>query len=308
MQPIGTPERARGPDGKFLKRETVPPASNDAALAPAPAAAVAPADPAKAPTAPPAAGAADTAPATWTPAAKEKWTGLDPAIKSEVQRREREIEVGMSKASEVRRFGDSVMAEFAPYAKILENEGATPQAAIRALLETSYTLRFGSPEHKHALFHSLAQQYGIDLAKQVDPEKARLQWELDSRQVNDARAASAQQDALQRDVQGELEHFVNTAGHEHYPAVRTVMAGMIQAGVATTLQDAYDRACWADPQVRSALILADNARRAQEQAKNRNALLSVNGAPGAVHTGGGVDPANLRGLLEAGFAGNAGRV
>jgi hypothetical protein len=56
------------------------------------------------------------------------------------------------------------------------------------------------------------------------------------------------------------------------------------------------------------LQLAENTRRAAEQAKNRNALASINGAPGAVHTGGGVDPANLRGLLEAQFAGNSGRV
>lgn len=303
-----TGERPRGPDGKFQKRDAATPAPPQSAAAPAAAPAVAAADPAKAPAAPAAPGAPDVAPATWTPAAKEKWANLDPAVKGEISRREREVDVALSKATDVRRFGDSVMQEFAPYAKILSDEGATPQAAIRALLETSYTLRFGSPEHKHALFHSLAQQYGIDLGKQIDPEKARLQWELDSRNVNDARQAAAQQDQLQREVQGELEAFMAAPGHEHYGAVRAVMAGLMQSGVAKDLQDAYDRACWADPQIRAALQLAENTRRAAEQAKNRNALLSVNGAPGAVSTGGGVDPANLRGLLEAQFNGGAGRV
>ena len=307
-QPTSTPERARGPDGKFLKRETVPPAANDAAAPAAQAPAVAAADPAKAPAPTPAAVPTDAAPATWTPAAKQMWAALDPAVKGEIARREREVDVALSKATDVRRFGDSVMQEFAPYAKILSDEGATPQAAIRALLETSYTLRFGSPEHKHALFHSLAQQYGIDLQKQIDPEKARLQWELDSRNVNDARNAAAQQDQLQREVRGELEAFMAAPGHEHYGTVRAVMAGLMQTGVATTLEDAYVQACWANPQIRAAMQMAENTRRAAEQAKNRNALLSVNGAPGAVSTGGGVDPANLRGLLEAQFNGGAGRV
>jgi hypothetical protein len=301
-QDRGAPQR--GPDGKFLRRDATdsPPAAAPHAVPPA-AGANAPA------AVSPAAVAADAPPPAWTPAAKEKWAALDPSVKGEIARREREIEVGMSKATEVRRFGDSVMQEFAPYAQLLAKEGATPQGAIRSLLETVHTLRYGSPEHKHALFMSMAQQYGIDVTREIDPEKARLQWELDSRNVNDARAQSEAQHALQVDVQGELEEFIGTPGHEHYPTVRVAMAGLMQTGVATTLQDAYDRACWADPGVRAALQMAENARRVQDQAKNRNAMLTVNGAPGAVATGGpSLDPANLRGLLEAQFAGNSGRV
>jgi hypothetical protein len=156
---------------------------------------------------------------------------------------------------------------------------------------------------------SMAEQYGIDVTKQIDPEKARLQWELDSRNVNDARAEAQQQEALTQDVRSELEQFVDAPGHEHYPTVRTIMAGMIQSGVATNLQEAYDRACWADPGIRASLQMAESTRRAAGQAKNRNALLSVNGAPRAVATGSpGVDPTNLRSLIESQFAGNSGRV
>jgi hypothetical protein len=110
-------------------------------------------------------------------------------------------------------------------------------------------------------------------------------------------------------VQNELETFVNAPGHEHYPTVRTVMAGLIQSGVVQTLQEAYDRACWADPTVRAALQIAENARRVQEQSRNRNAMLTVNGAPGAVNgSGPATDPGNLRALLESQFSGSAGRV
>jgi hypothetical protein len=153
--------RTRGPDGKFLKRDGSP--------SPAPDAAPSPATHAVPPTLQLSGGgrARRYAPRRRPhgPRRKGKWTALDPTVKGEIARREREIEVGMSKASEVRRFGDSVMQEFAPYAQLLSKEGATPQGAIRALLETVHTLRYGSPEHKHALFMSMAEQYGIDVTK-----------------------------------------------------------------------------------------------------------------------------------------------
>lgn len=253
---------------------------------------------------------ADDAPTSWTPDAKAKWSALDPQVRGEIQRREKEIATGLQRAAEARKFGDSVMQEFAPYAEILSKEGATPQAAVRALLEASYTLRFGSPEHKHALFMSMAQQYGIDLGKQVDPEKARLEWELDSRKHNDMRGAATAQEQLAREVQGELEQFVAAPGHEHYDAVRPAMAGMLQSGAAKDLQDAYDQACWANPNIRASMQLAESTKRVADQAKNRNALGAVQGAPGAIATGSALpDPSNMRGFIEAQFApGGARRV
>jgi hypothetical protein len=254
--------------------------------------------------------AADVAPAAWKDDAKAQWGKLDPSLKAEITRREREITVGLQRAGDARKFGDSIMGEFAPYAEILQQEGATPQAAIRALLETSYTLRYGSPEHKQALFMSLAQQYGIDLKRQIDPEKARLEWQADSRTINDARAGTQQQVRLQQEVQTELEQFVNAPGHEYYERVRPAMAGLLTSGGAANLQDAYDRACWADPQVRVALQQAADIARAASQSKNRNALAAVNGAPGAVAVTptAGADPSKLREFLEAQFTSPGGRV
>lgn len=303
----------RDAHGRFLKKagdapapEAKPDAAAPAKAADAPAApAGQPADPKAAPVVP----APDDAPQSWTPDAKAKWATLDPQVKGEIARREREIGIGLQRAAESRKFGDSVMQEFAPYAEILSKEGATPQQAVRALLETSYTLRFGSPEHKHALFMSLAQQYGIDLTKQVDPEKARLEWELDSRKHNDMRGSATAQDSLQREVQSELQTFIDAPGHEHYDTVRMAMAGLMQSGVATSLQDAYDRACWADPTIRAALQMAENAKKVVDQAKNRNALATVNGAPGAISTSApAVDPTNMRALIESQFSSDARRV
>jgi hypothetical protein len=306
--PDKPPVEGRDRAGRFVPKKDAPPPdapASDAAptkAAPAATVPVSGAVPAKADT--PAAGPADGAPQSWKDDVKAKWEGLDPQVKSEIARREREITVGLQRAAETRKFGDSVMQEFAPYAEILSKEGASPQAAIRALLETSYTLRYGSQEHKHALFMSLAEQYGIDLTKPVDPEKARLQWEIDSRKHEDLRGGAQQQANIQREVQQELEAFIEAPGHEHYATVRTTMAGLLQSGTAKDLQDAYDQACWANPTLRAAMQQADALKRAAEQGKNRNALATVTGAPGAVSTGApAVDVKSLRSVIESQFGG-----
>jgi len=302
------PGTGRDAHGRFLKKDgDAEPAAVPKESAPA-AAPAAEGAPTGAPTdgkvaTPPVVPTADDAPTSWTPELKEKWAGLDPALKGEIQRREKEIATGLQRAAESRKFGDSVMQEFAPYAEILSKEGATPQAAMRALLETSYTLRYGSKEHKTALFQAMANQYGIDLNAQVDPEKANLQRELDTRRLDEARRGSMQQSTMQQEVAGELEAFIASPGHEHYATVRPIMAGMLGSGAAATLQEAYDRACWADPTIRASMQLAESTRRVESQAKNRNALGSVNGAPGGVATGSALpDPGNMRSFIEAQFA------
>ena len=288
---IGRPD---APDAKAAPVGAEAPAATDASGSPVPTTETAP--------------AADAAPPSWKDGLKEKWGSLDPDVRSEISRREREITTGLQRAAETRKFGDSILQEFAPYAEVLQKEGATPQAAVRALLETSYTLRYGSREHKTALFQAMANQYGIDLNAQVDPEKANLQREIDSRRIEEARQGSQQQSNLQQEVAGEIQAFVDSPGHEHYETVRPVMAGLLGSGVAKTLQEAYDRACWADPTVRTAMQQAENLKRVAEQAKNRNALATVNGAPGGAVTPAASDAKDLRSFIASQFESGGGRV
>lgn len=260
---------------------------------------------------PPTAAAAptDAPPPAWKDTTKAKWSALDQEVREEIQRRERDITIGLQRAADARKFGDGIMQEFAPYMEVLTKEGATPQAAIRALLETTYTLRYGSQAHKHALFLSLADQYGIDLTQQVNPQLARTEWELDSSRQRDMRAAAENQTRNQQEIAQTVESFISAPGHEHYETVRPMMAGLLQSGAAKDLQDAYDQACWANPSVRVAMQQAENIRRAGEQEKNRVAANStVTGAPGAVGVTPGVDPKNMRAMIESQFKDTSGRV
>jgi hypothetical protein len=228
-------------------------------------------------------------------------------VRQEVQRREREISVGLQRAHQAQEFSNSMMQEFQPYADILRQEGATPQAAMRTLLETAYTLRHGSPEHKHALMLSLAQQYGIDLNRQINPELAKAQWEADSLRAANMRRDVGGEQAQMDEVRQVIAEFVSAPGHEHYETVKNHMIALLNNGQAQDLQDAYDQAIWANPQTRKVMMeqsqLQSNTQRAADLNKNRAAASAVRGAPGAVSVAPAADKGNLRAQIEAAMGG-----
>ena len=304
--------RTRGPDGKFTTARVgaaARPSPGGTADTPAHLQTPVAGRPALAGDAgavPPAA-AAVPAPASWKPETKAHWDALPPAVKEEVARREREMSTRLTRASAAENFAQSIMQEFQPYEAILRQEGASPTDALRTLLETAYTLRHGSPAHKHALFLSLAQQYGIDLSKEVDPNLARAQWEADSLKHAQMRQGTQNQSDLQSQIMQEIDAFRAAPGHEHYEAVRQHMIALLANGAANNLQEAYDQAVWANPKTResmmSAQVQAENLGRAAKLGKNRNATLAMTGAPGSATTDTSASGKNLRETIAAAFEG-----
>lgn len=248
----------------------------------------------------------DDAPSSWRDPVKAKWQALDPEVKAEIKRRERDVNVGLQHAAEARRFGDSVYKEIAPYMEQLRGENASPQTAVRVLFETAYTLRHGSPEHKKAIILGLIQQYGVDMASGVDMGRAAVERELDARRTEDMRNGAGRAADELAAANDELQKFAAAPGHEHLPVLRTHMMALLQGGVVRTLEEAYDQAARAHPEVRKAVAKQDLDRVA-ELGKHRDAASSVTGAPGAAAVTAVVDPKNLRGLIEAQFAGGGAR-
>jgi hypothetical protein len=80
--------------------------------------------------------------------------------------------------------------------------------------------------------------------------------------------------SLQREVQelrsapirSQIEQFANDPANKHFERVAGLMASLIQTDASLTLKDAYDRACYADPQVRAELLQEQRAAAAKEQA------------------------------------------
>ncbi len=107
-------------------------------------------------------------------------------------------------------------------------------------------------------------------------------------------------------VQSELQRFAADPAHRYFENVRRTMGQIIAANPEASLNDAYDQACWMNPEIRDLLISektkadAEESRRKADQARRASGSLP-NGSPvpGAISASG---PApTLRAELERAF-------
>ena len=127
---------------------------------------------------------------------------------------------------------------------------------------------------------------------------------------------SQQQTAAQSAAQQELSSFINETDesgnlkHEHYEELKPSMIQLMEAGMASSLTEAYDKALWASPQTRNKVLETqqvmqrrESERRAQEEAQRaREASMSVtsSGVPGTPQPE-REDDGSIRSILNAEF-------
>jgi hypothetical protein len=242
------------------------------------------------------------APASWREEAKAKWEKLPSEARAEVYRREREIDRALDASAERAKAASAVLDEFAPYAEILQAEGASPTDAIRTLLQTAYALRSSGPEYRKTIFLDLARQYGVDLTTGLNSAQA----EAEARAANYDIAMRHQRAAQDQQQMAYAEQILHqfAATHEHFPVVREIMGNLMATGVCADLETAYQQAVVLSPQLRPMLIEAEARKFAQEDARRRAAASSVTGAPGGFSSGGAGAPStdaktDLRGAIAA---------
>lgn len=259
------------------------------------------------------------APQSWSAADRAHWEKMPPEAQAIVARREEEVHRRITELGQEASFGKRMNDVVTPYLPIIRAEGGTPEGAFRDLLQTAYVLRTAGPEQKLALFRQIATQYGVDLsvaaqdAPQVDPQVQALRQELAQVKGHLAGQEHAQHQQVQVQAQQVIEAFAADPKNEFYEQVKPMMGQLLVAGQASDMQDAYDKACWATPSVRSTLMQRQTAeaeakRAAEAKAKadaKRRAGGSVSGSPGSpVTTSTTVDPnLSLRDQIRAAYRG-----
>lgn len=320
-------ERARDEKGRFAAKSDVasdvPAADASARSADAAKSAVEPEKPVAEPEKPEAAPTSLAPPNGWSAEAKAKWHELPPEIMSAVQKREQDIAKFTSTRDEHASFGKDIYQAVQPYMATIKAEGGTPRTAIESLLNTAYVLRTGSPEVKKQLLLQTAQQFGVDLrvapsdpTKQTPPEIASLQQEIAQLKGMLTQQQQSAQQQLQTEVQTEIEAFAADPKHTHYAEVKAVMAALLRDGLAKDLQDAYDQAVWARPDLRATLLAQQRAeeeqkrsaeaKRKAEEAKRKS--ISITGGPGNTAAAAAPGGRSIRDELEAAMAASSGAV
>ncbi len=304
--------KARGPKVTIKPSLTKPP-EKAAEVKPTPAAAPKQGTPtATLPPAPGETSVALKAPASWKPAAREKWAALPPDVQQEAVRVDREVRQTMQESAEARKSWSQFQAVVAPYREMIHAEGGDALASAANLFQTAAQLRTAPAPQRAKLVADIVRAFGVDIgmldqalagqgqAPQQPQHQAQQQPFKDPR--FDELMERIQSGQRQKTTQ-EVEDF--GASHEFYEDVRQDMADQLELAarrkVALSLEDAYSRACKLHPEVSGVLeqrekAKAVNATQASTQ-RSRAAASSVKSKPaGPAST---PAPSGRRGQLEA---------
>ncbi|MBV8649690.1 hypothetical protein [Paludibacterium sp.] len=267
------------------------------------------------------------APDAWSPAAKAKFAELPADIQAEINRREAEVHKGFTAQDDQRKAGKAFNDLVTPYLPMIRAEGGDPLSAVQSLLQTAYTLRAAGPEQKEQMFIQLANQFGVNMqgifnrlsqgAQQTPPQVAQLQQQLQQLQQQISQGSQNAEAQAEAQLKAEIERFASDPKNTYFSNVRSEMAALMSAGRAKDLQEAYDMACWARPDIRP-LLMQQSVQQTEQQKqaearakaeKARAAGVSVTGAPAGSAMPGTVDPnASLRDQLRAALREHSGRL
>jgi hypothetical protein len=224
---------------------------------------------------------ATPAPMSWPPEIKAKWETLPPDVQSVVDKREREAH------TKITTLGNQVAA-WRPVSETVERfrgdferAGMDVPGGIEALLNANRMLN----ENPAAAIHKLAQTYGVDLTSLVtgqprDAQTAALMAELRDLRAQVAETSSRvgqrerqEADHRMNDLIGRIDKFAE--GKSDWDALHDDVITNIQIikrnnpalSADEVLQQAYDRAGWANPDVRARRLEAEQKAAAEKQQK-----------------------------------------
>ena len=199
--------------------------------------------------------------------------------------RESEYKKGVStykaEADRARNYEDAI----APFVPELEQQGIAPATWINNLGKAHMILTKAPYQQKVELFHKLAQDYGIQLnnngqPQQIDPYAQQLMNQLNTvnREVSVIKNRFAQEENQR--LMGEIESFKGGGEAPHFELVREEMAQLLELGKAQDLKTAYKLAvrmnddAWALEQEKLISQAKQQATKANQVAKAKAAAVS----------------------------------
>jgi hypothetical protein len=253
-------------------------------------------------------------PASWKKEYHEVWAKADPKLREYAYQREEQMRRGVEPLLTKAQFADSMQQAIEPYRETIRGLGIPEHEAVAALMKADYTLRTtNDPAARYAYFQQLAQSYGVNLGgaqaapqQGVDPVVWQLQNELNNIRGEVMGWKQQQEMVENQTLLSEIEGFSQKA--EHFEDARPVMIQLLQSGMASTLDEAYEKAIRLD----SALFeRVNSAKQAEAQAKAaadanraakvaRAAAVSVRGSTPGINTA--PKAANRRAMLEEALA------
>lgn len=258
------------------------------------------------------------APGAWTPAGKAKWSSLPADIRSEISRREGDMQRALAQHDEHREFGRQFAQISHEHADTISRAGVPPLRMFQDIIGIMKTLGSSDPQSRISALRTAALQSGFDVRALAGPPPPagtqsngsefalaplmQVAQEWDQFKGQQARQAEEQQQRQHQQTMGEVAAFRSKPEARFFDAVKDQMIALLRGGVARSLQDAYDQAIWTRPDIRA--ILSQEETQRQQAAQRHLRTPNARARGGSVRTAGGSPPPDrsLREELQANFA------
>lgn len=269
------------------------------------------------------------APATWRQEAKAKWDTLDPFLKEEILKREKEsAQAATARGDEIKQvkaFYDEIGPVISPRLAAWQQQGLTPKQAVSEL----FSISDFAGRDPAGFVKWFQQRMGLnqeDVAQSqlsVDPDVARLEQTIQGLQSKLQQFEGYTQQQQLQSTKSDIEGFAtekDASGNPvrpHFDAVEPQIRRLVPiikaenpgASARAILQKAYDEAVYLNPDVREQIIQSrlgqvqkdGEAAAAAERAKKAQAAgkLLSGGTPTGTKPAGAADPNNLRATIVA---------
>lgn len=233
----------------------------------------------------------------WAPEDKEVFRSLDKRGKEFLLRRHKAMESDHTKKQQAladeRRIAESFRKTMTPHEAYLKQLNIDPLQAFDKLISTELKLRTSSPQERGVLIRELARQYGaqFDPNEQVEQIDQKTQLILDEINKQQARIDRMEQDKLSIERRG-LEDTIaafstsktdtGSLKYPHFDTVRKDMGILMNAGKASSLEEAYEHAILLNSELRKEYI--NNMYRKEDTVKkavsSKNAGFNVKSGSG----------------------------
>lgn len=214
----------------------------------------------------------DRPPSSWKPSVREAWATLPEPVRKEILRREEANVIGVRQLQE--KMGPySALAEgVRPYMGDIAGKGGNPIEYTKQLLEIDRQMRYATtPQEKFHVLARMANAYGVPLQQMLGGEMPATPAPQSSVPPQILQELQELKQWRQESVYNNAVHEVETFGEnlEFFSDVRLQMADLIEAGAAKSKEQAYEMACWADPEVREVLLQRERGQAGQSQFQAR---------------------------------------
>lgn len=207
-------------------------------------------------------------PKSWKKEMHEHWGKVDPAIQGYLIEREEQLLNGFKQFNPIK---DAL----SPHLEYLNQQNIQAPYAIDSLLRAHRLLTEGTLEQRQAYYKQLGENLKIvQAATDANGEPPNPEVEALRKQVLELQSAFAEKnnreiETTRQSVQKEVEAFAaDTKAHPYFDEVSQDIAGFVQMGLS--LQDAYDKAVWANPTTRAkeqARLLTEHEAKLKENAR-----------------------------------------